>query len=39
MRLIPREEKFYDLFEELAEKIDEGAKLFLEMLHLSLIHI
>jgi len=33
MRLIPREEKFYDLFEELAEKIDEGAKLFLEMLH------
>ncbi len=33
MRLIPREEKFYDLFEELAAKIDEGAKLFLDMLH------
>ena len=32
MRFIPREEKFYDLFEELAEKIDEGAKLFLDML-------
>jgi uncharacterized protein len=32
MRLIPREEKFYDLFEELAEKIDEGARLFLDML-------
>lgn len=33
MRLIPREEKFYDLFEELAEKIDEGARLFLDMLN------
>lgn len=32
MRLIPREEKFYDLFEELADKIDEGGRLFLEML-------
>ncbi len=32
MRFIPREEKFYDLFEELAEKIDEGGKLFLSML-------
>jgi len=32
MRLIPREEKFYDLFEELAAKIDEGAQLFLDML-------
>lgn len=33
MRLIPREEKFFDLFEELAEKIDEGARLFLDMLN------
>ena len=32
MRFIPREEKFFDLFEELAEKIEEGGKLFLEML-------
>jgi uncharacterized protein len=32
MRFIPKEEKFYDLFEELAEKIDQGAKLFLDML-------
>jgi hypothetical protein len=32
MRLIPREEKFYDLFEELADKIEEGGKLFLDML-------
>ncbi len=32
MRLIPREEKFYDLFEELADKIDDGGKLFLDML-------
>ncbi len=31
MRLIPREEKFFDLFEELAAKIQEGAKFFLEM--------
>lgn len=32
MRFIPREEKFFDLFEELAEKIEEGGKLFLDML-------
>ena len=32
MRLIPREEKFFDLFEELIAKIDEGAKFFLNML-------
>jgi hypothetical protein len=31
MRLIPREEKFFDLFEELIAKIGEGAKFFLEM--------
>ena len=31
MRFIPREEKFYDLFEELINKIEEGGKLFLEM--------
>lgn len=31
MRLIPREEKFFDLFEELAEKIEEGVKFFLAM--------
>ena len=31
MRLIPREEKFFDLFEELAAKIEEGVKFFLEM--------
>lgn len=31
MRLIPREEKFFDLFEELAVKIQEGAKFFLEV--------
>ena len=31
MRFIPREEKFFDLFEELAAKIAEGAKFFLEM--------
>jgi len=31
MRLIPKEEKFYDLFEELINKIEEGGKLFLEM--------
>ncbi|MCX7816548.1 MAG: DUF47 family protein [Syntrophales bacterium] len=33
MRLIPKDEKFYDLFEELADKIDEGARLFLDMLY------
>jgi len=32
MRFIPREEKFYDLFEELADKIEEGGQLFLDML-------
>ncbi len=32
MRLIPREEKFFDLFEELAAKIEEGGLLFMEML-------
>ena len=32
MRLIPREEKFFDLFEELAGKIEEGGNLFVEML-------
>ncbi len=31
MRLIPREEIFFDYFDELAEKIEEGSKLFLEM--------
>jgi hypothetical protein len=31
MRFIPKEEKFYDLFEELINKIEEGGKLFLEM--------
>ena len=31
MRFIPREEKFFDLFEELAGKIEEGAIFFLEM--------
>jgi uncharacterized protein len=31
MRLLPREEKFFDLFEELIEKIETGGKLFLEM--------
>jgi hypothetical protein len=33
MRLIPREEKFFDLFDELSEKIEEGVKAFLEMLN------
>lgn len=31
MRLIPKEEKFFDLFEELINKIEEGGKMFLEM--------
>jgi predicted phosphate transport protein (TIGR00153 family) len=31
MRLLPREEKFFDMFEALAEKIQVGGKLFLEM--------
>ena len=32
MRFIPKDEKFFDLFEELANKIEEGGKLFWEML-------
>jgi predicted phosphate transport protein (TIGR00153 family) len=32
MRIIPREEKFFDLFEELAVKIEEGGLLFTEIL-------
>ena len=31
MRLIPREEKFFDLFEELAAKIEDGVTFFLAM--------
>jgi len=31
MRFIPREVKFFDLFEELADKIEAGGKLFLDM--------
>ncbi|MEW6334181.1 MAG: DUF47 family protein [Thermodesulfobacteriota bacterium] len=31
MRLIPKEEKFFDLFEELIAKIEVGGKLFLEL--------
>ena len=31
MRFIPREVKFFDLFEELANKIEAGGKLFLDM--------
>ncbi len=31
MRFIPREVRFFDLFEELADKIEVGGKLFLEM--------
>jgi len=31
MRFIPKEEKFFDLFEELAAKIEVGGKLFLEL--------
>ena len=37
MRLIPREEKFYDFFEELAAKIEEGGKLFLEMVEYRIL--
>lgn len=33
MRLIPKEEKFFDRFEELANKIEEGGALFLEILN------
>jgi uncharacterized protein len=32
MRLIPKEEKFFDLFEQLIDKIEEGGKLFLAFL-------
>jgi hypothetical protein len=32
MRLIPREEKFFDLFEELVDKIAEGCRYFLDLL-------
>jgi predicted phosphate transport protein (TIGR00153 family) len=32
MKLIPRDEKFYDLFEELAAKIEEGGALFIDIL-------
>jgi len=32
MRLIPREEKFFDLFEELAVKIEEGGLLFADII-------
>lgn len=31
MRLFPKEENFFELFEELADKIEEGGKLFLDM--------
>jgi uncharacterized protein Yka (UPF0111/DUF47 family) len=31
LRFIPKEEKFFDLFEELADKIEAGGKLFLEL--------
>jgi len=31
MRLIPKEEKFFDLFDELVNKIEEGGELFLDM--------
>jgi len=31
MRFIPKEEKFFDLFEELADRIEAGGKLFLEL--------
>ncbi|TRZ48535.1 DUF47 domain-containing protein [bacterium] len=31
MRMIPKEEKFFDLFDELANKIEEGGELFLDM--------
>jgi predicted phosphate transport protein (TIGR00153 family) len=33
MRLFPKEEKFFDYFDELAGKIEEGSDLFLEMAH------
>ncbi len=33
MRIIPKDEKFYELFEELADKIQEGTRIFLEILN------
>ena len=33
MKFIPKDEKFYDLFEELACKIEEGGKLFMDILN------
>jgi hypothetical protein len=33
MRLIPKDEKFYDLFEELANKIEEGGMMFTDILN------
>ncbi len=33
MKLIPKDEQFYELFEELADKIQEGGKVFLEILN------
>jgi uncharacterized protein len=34
MRFIPKEEKFYDLFEELINKIEEGGSVFLDMVEM-----
>ena len=31
MRLFPKQENFFDYFEELANKIEEGGRLFLKM--------
>jgi len=33
MRLIPKDEKFYDMFEELANKIEEGGNMFTDILN------
>lgn len=33
MKFVPKDEKFYDLFEELACKIEEGGKLFIDILN------
>ena len=33
MKFVPKDEKFYDLFEELACKIEEGGKLFMDILN------
>jgi len=35
MRIIPRDEQFFDLFDELAAKITEGAQLFLDLVETS----